>query len=156
MFCYQVLAMPFKHKFMNLVCTINEGTLAMISSIQIVFITDSKDIQVIVMTGWVMVGLTTIMVISNITVVISYVIYHKIKSRKAAKASKQNNLRYEININQSHVVSRIKDTSYVSSKVTMNPTKKMKPVHTKRIDAFKVNEGEITRGIVLRKQKSLT
>jgi hypothetical protein len=83
MFAYQALGKPFKHEIVNWICTINEATLFAVASIQTVFITDLREVQVIVMTGWAMIGLTTCMILINFAVIVPFTIVHKCREWKA-------------------------------------------------------------------------
>jgi hypothetical protein len=94
MFAYQALGKPFKHEIVNWICTINEATLFAVASIQTIFITDLREVQVIVMTGWVMIGLTTCMILINFAVIVPFTIVHKCRQWKA----KSNRLVFASNV----------------------------------------------------------
>jgi hypothetical protein len=56
--------------------------LSAIATIQIIFITNIKEVRVIILTGWVMVGLMATMILINFIFVFSYMIYEKLTKKK--------------------------------------------------------------------------
>jgi hypothetical protein len=53
-----------------------------IAIIQIIFISDIKDLKIVIWTGWVMIGVMAITVLTNILFVFSYTIYQKIVMKR--------------------------------------------------------------------------
>ena len=78
---YQSIAKPFKHEVINWLCTYNEFTLFVIALMQTIFITDIRQISVVVNTGWAMIALTVIMIFINFIVIITNVIKNKFKRK---------------------------------------------------------------------------
>jgi uncharacterized membrane protein len=73
---------PFTHEVVNVLCSINEIMLSVIATIQVIFITNIKEVSVIIWTGWVMVGLMATMILINFIFVFSYMIFEKFRKKK--------------------------------------------------------------------------
>ena len=71
---YQILAKPFKHEVINWLSIYNESTLFIIAMMQIIFITDMRQISAVTGTGWAMISLTIAMIFINFVVIIAYTI----------------------------------------------------------------------------------
>jgi len=74
---YQGLAKPFKHELINWICTYNECTLCAVAMIQTIFVTDIRQVNVVIYTGWLMITLVVAMIFINFIVVITYSIVIK-------------------------------------------------------------------------------
>lgn len=86
MFCFQAYGQPFHHKLINFLCLVNEGALGLISLIQTVFMTDIKEVSVVIWTGWVMISLMIVTICINFVVVIGHGVVHKVKQCIRGKA----------------------------------------------------------------------
>ena len=84
---YQGLAKPFKHEVINWLCTYNESTLFVVAMMQTIFITDIRQVSVVIYTGWAMVALTVVMIFVNFAVIFTHIIKNKL--RKIAKKKEE-------------------------------------------------------------------
>ena len=80
---YQCLAKPFKSGVINWLCIYNESSLFIISLMQTIFITDIRQVSVVVNIGWAMIALTVSMIFINFIVVITHVVKNKFKKTNA-------------------------------------------------------------------------
>jgi hypothetical protein len=79
---YQLFVKPFTHEVVNVLCSINEIMLSVIATIQVIFISNIKEVSVIIWTGWVMVGFMATMILINFIFVFGYMILENLGKKK--------------------------------------------------------------------------
>jgi hypothetical protein len=72
---------------------LNEGTLAAIASIQTIFITDIRDVKVVINTGWAMIAMMIHMIFINFIVISTHIVRQKwIKKTKKTQTISQSSI----------------------------------------------------------------
>ena len=90
---YVVYSRPYRHAVNNMLIIVNEIALTLISFIQVIFYTNSKTKNIILITGWVMVSLCVTNIFANFTIWIFYNIRLRVikcKSKGSQNLSNEN------------------------------------------------------------------